>query len=126
MGTDSEFLHKEPSETIIGCAMRVLNALKPGLDEKIYERALVIALRKPGRITEQQCVFPVFFEGERIGALIPDLIVSGQVIADPKVVSEFNESHIARMIGHLSITGLRVALLLDFRYAQLRWKRIVR
>ena len=30
------------SEEIIGAAMAVLNELKPGLDEKLYENALVI------------------------------------------------------------------------------------
>ena len=48
------------------------------------------------------------------------------VIADPKVVTDFNETHIAQMLGYLSITGLQVALLLNFKYADLRWKRIVR
>jgi GxxExxY protein len=34
------------TEIIIGAAMKVLNTLKPGLDEKLYERALVIELTK--------------------------------------------------------------------------------
>jgi len=34
------------SENVIGSAMGVLNTLKPGLDEKLYERALVIELKK--------------------------------------------------------------------------------
>ena len=33
-------IHSELSEKVIGAAMRVLNELKPGLDEKIYENAL--------------------------------------------------------------------------------------
>jgi hypothetical protein len=36
----SELIHKELSGQIIGAAMAVLNELKPGLDEKLYERAL--------------------------------------------------------------------------------------
>ncbi len=35
-------LYKEITENIIGGAMAVLNELKPGLDEKLYENALVI------------------------------------------------------------------------------------
>jgi hypothetical protein len=41
-----ELVHKELSESIIGAGMAVLNELKPGLDEKLYERALVIELMK--------------------------------------------------------------------------------
>ena len=122
---DQELIHKELSEAIIGAAMKVLNTLKPGLDEKLYERALVLELRKRGHQVEQQHEYPVHYEGEHIGSLVPDLIVDGLVIADPKVVSAFNDNHVAQMIGYLNITELRLALLLNFKYARLQWKRIV-
>ncbi len=121
-----ELIHKELSEAIVGAAMKVLNTLKPGLDEKLYERALVIELRKRGHKADQQRQFPVYYEGENIGTLVPDLIVDDLVIADPKVVTTFNETHIAQMIGYLNITDLKLALLLNFKNARLSWKRIVR
>ena len=37
-------IYSELSEKIIGSAMRVLNEMKLGLDEKIYENALVLEL----------------------------------------------------------------------------------
>jgi GxxExxY protein len=67
----------------------------------------------------------VHYRGHFIGKLIPDLIVDGMVIADPKVVTTFNETHIAQMLGYLNITGLEVALLLNFKNAKLEWKRVV-
>ena len=70
--------------------------------------------------------FPVFYRGELIGTLIPDLIVDNLVIVDPKVVSAFNDTHTAQMIGYLNITGLELALLLNFKNARLDWKRVVR
>ena len=120
-----ELIHKELSESIIGAAMKVLNTLKPGLDEKLYERALVIELRKRGHNVEQQREFPVYYDGQNIGTLVPDLIVDCLVIADPKVVTAFSETHTAQMLGYLNITGLRLALLLNFKHAQLKWKRVV-
>jgi PD-(D/E)XK nuclease superfamily len=57
--------------------------------------------------------------------LIPDLIVDQKVIVDPKVVAAFNEAHVAQMIGYLTITGLELALLLNFKSARLEWKRVV-
>jgi len=41
-------------------------------------------------------------------------------------LSEFNDTHIAQMIGYLAITELRLALLLNFKHRDLRWKRVVR
>jgi GxxExxY protein len=121
-----KILHEELSGAIIGIAMEVLNELRPGLDEVLYERAMAIELRRRGHTVEAQHSFPVFYRGELIGTLIPDLIVDGFVIVDPKVVSAFSETHIAQMIGYLSITGLELAMLLNFKNARLDWKRVVR
>jgi GxxExxY protein len=106
--------------------MEVLNTLKPGLDEKLYERAPVIELRKRGHKVDQQRQFDVHYDGNLIGSLVPDVIVDDLVIADPKVVTAFNDSHVAQMIGYLNITDLRLAILLNFKFARLQWKRIVR
>jgi GxxExxY protein len=118
--------HEDITKAIIGAAMAVLNELKPGLDEKLYENALVIELVARGHTVEQQREYPVHYKGHFIGKLVPDLIVDGRVIADPKVVSAFNDTHIAQMLGYLNITGLEVALLLNFKEATLTWKRVVR
>ena len=113
------------TEIVIGAAMAVLNQLRPGLDEKLYERALVIELQKRGLNCEQQKQHDVFYEGQLIGILIPDLIVDGRLIVDPKVVSTFTDTHISQMLGYLNITGLKTALLLNFKHATLGIKRVV-
>ena len=120
-----KLIHEELSGVIIGIAMEVLNELKPGLDEKLYERAMVIELRRRGHAVEAQREFPVFYRDEPIGHLTPDLITDDKIVVDPKVVSAFNEAHVAQMIGYLTIGGLELALLLNFKSARLEWKRVV-
>jgi len=44
----AKIIHEHLSGAIIGIAMEVLNELKPGLDEVLYERAMVIELRRRG------------------------------------------------------------------------------
>jgi GxxExxY protein len=105
--------------------MEVLNELKPGLDEKLYERALIIELKRRGHVVSVQRSFRVSYRGELIGNLIPDLIVDNIVIVDPKVVACFTETHVAQMIGYLSVTALDLALLINFKNARLEWKRVL-
>jgi GxxExxY protein len=119
-------VHEELSREIIGAAMLVLNDLKPGLDEKLYENALVIELRERGHEVDQQKRIPVHFKGHLIGTLIPDMIVNELIVVDPKVVTAFNENHMAQMMGYLAKTRLDLALLLNFKFAKLKWKRVVR
>ncbi len=123
---NQSMIHEKLSGEIIGAAMAVLKELGPGLDEKLYERALVIELRKRAHRVDQQKTFLVHYSGELNGNLIPDAIVDDLVIADSKVVESFNETHTRQMIGYLAITKLKLALLLNFKHAKLAWKRIVR
>lgn len=51
--------------------------------------------------------------------LIPGLLVNGQVVVDPKIVSEFIDTHAAQMVGYLAITGYKLAILLNFKNADL-------
>ncbi len=125
MNTD-KIIHSTLTETIIGAAMKVQNTLKPGLAEKAYENALVIELRKRKCRVEQQKRFNVHYEGVVVDTLIPDIIVDDLVVVDPKVVDEFIDTHLAQMLGYLAITELRVALLLNFKHVDLRWKRVIR
>jgi GxxExxY protein len=76
-----KLIHPDISEAIIGSAMKVLNTLKPGLDEKAYENALVIELRKRGHKVDQQKRFEVRYEGELVDILVPDMVVDDLVIA---------------------------------------------
>lgn len=118
--------HEEVTREIIGSAMEVLNQLKPGLDEKLYERALCIELAERELSAEQQKRYPVTYRDQSIGSLVPDLVVADKVVVETKVVTCFNENHVSQAIGYLAITGLEVALLINFKHAKLDWKRIVR
>ena len=69
-----ELIHKDLSRAIIGAAMDVLNELKPGLDEKLYENALVLELLARGHTVQQQRQFPVHYRRQHICTLVPDLI----------------------------------------------------
>src|SRR5207249_1904092 len=111
---------------IIGAAMAVLNALKPGLDEKLYERALAIELADRGHMVDQQHEYPIYYPGHFIGKLVPDLIVDAKVVTETKVVTAFNDTHLAQTLGYLNLTGLDVALLLNFKESKLSWRRVIR
>lgn len=118
--------HDDVTKEVIGAAMEVLNTLRPGQDEKIYERALLIELQLRGLKTDNQRQFPGTYTGHPIGTFTPDILVNDLVVVDPKVVSAIAPEHFAQMLGYLSITGLEVGLLLNFKHAKLEWKRIVR
>ena len=117
--------YQELSRAVIGASMEVLNTLKPGLDEKLYERALIIELSERGHAVSAQEQFLVSYKGQAIGKLIPDLIIDETLIVDTKVVSAFNDNHYAQMLGYLAITNLDLGLIINFKHSKLEWKRLM-
>jgi len=111
---------------IIGSAMRVHNALGPGLREKPYENALVIDLQKNGIRAEAQRAYPIRYLGEIVGDCIPDITVQGSVLVDAKSIDAIGENEIAQMLNYLRISRLEVGLIINFKNPKLEWVRKVR
>jgi GxxExxY protein len=120
----THYPHANLTEKIIGAAMAVHRALGPGLDEKIYENALAIELTAQSLSFTQQQQFPVFYREQSVGRLITDLIVENKVIIETKVASAICDVHIAQTLSYLSISGLQVGLILNFKTASLTFKRV--
>ena len=126
MVMDKDWPHQELTGNIIAAAIAVHRELRPGLDEKLYERALCIEFAERGiRFTQQPC-YVVEYKDRFIGDLIPDLVVENKVIVDAKCVTSFTSVHEAQMLGYLSITGLDVGLLLNFKSWPLGKRRFIR
>ena len=117
-------LHKNVTEQVIGAAMEVHRQLRNGLDEKLCENALCLELADRDISFDQQKRFPVSYKQRPIGTLIPDLVVEDSVIVEAKVAESFNDAHVSQILGYLKITGLQVGLLLNFKHASLKIKRV--
>ena len=106
--------HDPLTETIIGCAFKVHNALGAGFLEKVYENALAIALRKQGLRVVQQESIRVYYEGEVVGDYCADLWVEDQVLVEVKAVEALNKAHEVQLVTSLVATRLDVGLLINF------------
>lgn len=124
MDTDKQRLNSV-TEAIIGCAYAVSNALGMGFLEKVYENALVIALRKAGLKVLQQVVYKVRYEGEVVGEYTADLVVEDAVLLELKAIREFDNVHMAVCLNYLRASGLTLCLLINFGKARVDVKRIV-
>ena len=118
-------LYPEESYQIVGCAMEVLNYHGTGLLEKIYENSLTKEFRLRGISYSQQTHYPVEYKGEIVGEHIPDLIVLGKILVDPKCVEAITDEHKAIMISYLRVTKCKLGIYLNFKRAKLEVVRIV-
>ena len=109
-----EYRHSELTDKIIKSFYHVYNTLGYGYLEKVYERALLITLRKMGLKAFNQVPIDVWFEGEKIGFYLADLVVEDLIICELKSGEGLSEGHEAQLTNYLKGTDKEVGLLLGF------------
>ena len=112
----------ELSRRIIGCAIEVHRQLGgPGLLECTYEEALALELQLQGLRVERQIPVPIYYKKRLLeSSLRLDLLVEHKVIVECKAVEEFNPVFCTQALTYLRITGLKLALVINFGEALVR------
>lgn len=109
-----KLLEKELTHEIIGAFYEVYNALGYGFLERIYKRALEIALRRRGLIVEREFSIAVFFQGEEIGHHRLDMFVERRVVVEVKSTRKWTLGDTRQLLSGVNAANLQVGLLLHF------------
>ncbi len=111
---DDNFKHTALTNKIIRCFYTVYNQLGFGFLEKVYEKSLLIELRKEGLTATRQTQLKVFYNQVEVGDYFADIIVENEVIIEVKTAEGLIEIHEAQLINYLKATNIEVGLLLNF------------
>ena len=117
---------KDLTEKIIGSAYRVYNKMGFGFLESVYEKCLLIELRKAGLRAEYQKPIVVRYDGEVVGEFTADVVVEDTIILELKSVRRIVVAHEIQLVNYLVATGKPVGLLLNFGERRVEVKRKVR
>lgn len=109
-----EFKHQEITDKILKAFFVVYNKLGYGFLEKVYERALIIELRKYGLECQAQIPIKVRYDGFLVGDYFADIIVEKCVIIENKAMDSLCPEHEAQLLNYLKATEIEVGLLLNF------------
>ena len=123
---DNIIIYKDLSYKLSGLAMRVHSGLGHGFLEKVYERALMILLRRENIESAQQAPITVTFEGEAVGDYYADILVENKIILEIKSAEKIIDAHRAQALHYLKATGLRLAIILNFGKEKLEYERMVK
>jgi GxxExxY protein len=118
--------YKELTETIIGCAYRVYNKMGFGFLESVYQKCLIIELKKAGLDTESEKPISVYYDNEIVGEFIADIIVNDNIVLELKSVRRIIKAHEVQLVNYLVATGKPVGLILNFGERKVEIKRKVK
>ena len=121
-----EMQHKELTERIISAAYTVYNTMGFGFLESVYEKYLLIELKKDNIRAESQKPVTVKYRNEIVGEFKADIIVEDTVILELKSIKQIVQAHEVQLVNYLVATGKPVGFLLNFGEQKVEVKRKVR
>ena len=110
---------------IRGAVFEVNRILGDGFLEKVYQRALLIELRKRGLKAESEVPIQVRYKGELVGDYFADIIVENLIILELKAIEQLQKIHEAQLLNYLKATGFKIGLLINFKYPKAEIKRFI-
>jgi GxxExxY protein len=105
---------------VIGAAIEVHKHLGAGLPECVYKKALSheLALRQIPHVCEHPV--DIFYKGILVGDGRIDILVDGKLVLELKSVEALAPAHREQALAYLVVTGLPLALLINFNGAILK------
>lgn len=116
--------HKELTEKIIGCAMRVHSILGNGFQEVIYQKALAIELSKANLAYAREMEMIIYYDGIEIGTRRVDFFVEGVIMVELKALIALEDVHLAQAMNYLEAYKMEIGLLINFGSKSLQFKRV--
>ena len=118
--------YEEITEKVIGCAYTVYNKMGYGFLESVYEKCMLIELKKVCLDAESQKKIKVHYHDEVVGEFITDILINDTVIVELKSVNKINKAHEVQLVNYLVATGKPVGLLVNFGEEKVDIKRKVK
>lgn len=106
---------KEGSYGLIGAAFAVYNDRGFGLAEEIYQECMEIELEISAIPFRAKQELACFYKGRELKMrYIPDLVVCGGIIVEPKAVSQLLPEHESQLLNYMRITKKPLGYLINF------------
>jgi GxxExxY protein len=102
------------TEKIIGAAYHVHNTLGAGFKEKVYQRAMVVALEKLNLSVQEEYPFDIIYEKQIIGKHRADIFVENKVMVELKAILEISTADEVQLVNYLNATLVDDGLLINF------------
>ena len=114
----------EESHKIIGAAMAVHRYFGCGFQEKVYQDAFEVELKKQEIPYQREVQLHAVYNGTELSStFIPDFICYDNIIIEMKTVKELDDTHRSQAINYAKVSGLPLAILINFGETSLKFER---
>ncbi|WP_134387931.1 GxxExxY protein [Flavobacterium psychrophilum] len=109
------------SRVVFESALKVHQALGPGLLESAYEECLFYELKKHNLKIEKQKALPLIYDEIKLDAGYRiDIIIEDKFIIEIKAVEALTDVHLAQLLTYLRLSNGKLGLLINFNVSLLK------
>ncbi|EMY3554269.1 GxxExxY protein [Flavobacterium psychrophilum] len=109
------------SRVVFESALKVHQALGPGLLESAYEECLFYELKKHNLKIEKQKALPLIYDKIKLDAGYRiDIIIEDKFIIEIKAVEALTDVHLAQLLTYLRLSNCKLGLLINFNVSLLK------
>jgi len=118
-------IYPELSYELMALLFKVHNTMGKNFQEKYYQRAVEIELKKQGIPYEREKLVRLYYEKENIGRYYIDFVVSNKIALEIKAADYFKREFTAQVLAYLSSAQLKLGIIVNFNSQTLLYKRYV-
>ncbi len=122
----ADLILKEEAYNVVGICMNIHRVLGMGLKEINYKDAMEMDFAEAAIPFEREKKFVVKYKEKSLrNPYYADFVVYDSMIVEVKSASCLIDSHTAQALSYLAVSGMKLALLINFGERSLTWKRVV-
>lgn len=118
-------MYEQESYAIRGACFEVWKEFGGAFKEKVIEKALVIALKNKRLKIETQKRIDIYFQEQKVGVYVPDIIVENNIIIEIKSKPFLTKQDIEQFWKYLKGSQYKLGFLINFSPTGLVIKRVV-
>jgi GxxExxY protein len=112
-------------DDVVGAANEVAETVGGGFLEPVYRRALLQELVLRGRSVKSDALTSLMYKGASVADYSADMVVNGRVAVALRCAGHVSRQDIEECGQFLKMSGLYVALVLNFQDAGVECERVV-
>lgn len=121
----NNLIYPELSYQVMGVLFKVHSKLGPKFQEKYYQRAIEIELKRQKIPFKREKLVRLEYEKERIGRYYIDFVIDDKIALEVKAVDYYKRDFTSQVLAYLNSANLRLGIIANFNGDKLKYKRLV-
>ena len=121
----NQLIYPDLSYQVMGALFRVHRKLGNSYQEKYYQRAVEVELKKERIPFKREVMIRLDYADENIGRYFLDFVIDEKIALEIKATPSIKQEYLSQVLAYLNSANLKLGIVANFRTSRLTYKRLV-